>query len=111
ISWSAATGAAFYDVKVSGSPDCSSPFQSFNDLTGTSVAPSAIPDGAFHICVATRSVSGLTTNATNNGLQGVVDTLPPGDFEILRPTGTVIGLTQTAEWSAAAGAEKYNLKL
>ncbi|MCO6432444.1 MAG: hypothetical protein J5J00_16445 [Deltaproteobacteria bacterium] len=111
LSWSAATGAAFYDVKISDSPDCISPFQSFNDLTGTSVTTSEIPDGSFHICVTARSTSGLTTEASNSGLQVVIDTVPPGDFQILRPTGTVFGLSQTAEWTASSGAAQYHLML
>ncbi|MCO6432138.1 MAG: hypothetical protein J5J00_14870 [Deltaproteobacteria bacterium] len=111
LSWSAATGAALYDVKLSSNPDCTSPFQSFNDLTGTSVTTLEILDGSFHICVTARSTSGLTTEASNNGLQVVIDTLPPGDFQILRPTGTVFGLSQTAEWTASSGAAQYHLML
>ncbi|MCO6430812.1 MAG: hypothetical protein J5J00_08115 [Deltaproteobacteria bacterium] len=111
LSWSAATGAALYDVKLSDSPDCTPPFQSFNDLTSTSLTASTIPDGSFHICVTARSSSGLTTEASNNGLQVVIDTVPPGDFQILRPTGTVFGLSQTAEWTAASGATQYHLML
>ncbi|MCO6432039.1 MAG: hypothetical protein J5J00_14360 [Deltaproteobacteria bacterium] len=111
LSWTAATGAAAYDVKLSNAPDCSAPFQSFNDVTGTSVNAAAIADGSFHVCVAARSASNLTTQATNNGIQFVIDTTPPGDFTITAPSGTVSGLSQTAEWTAAAGAEQYHLML
>ncbi|MCO6429449.1 MAG: hypothetical protein J5J00_01210 [Deltaproteobacteria bacterium] len=111
ISWTAATGAAAYDVKLSNAPDCSAPFQSFNDVTGTSVNAAAIADGSFHVCVAARSASNLTTQASNNGIQFVIDTTPPGDFTITAPAGTVAGLSQTAEWTAASGAAQYHLML
>lgn len=111
ISWTAATGAAAYDVRLSNSPDCSSPFQAFNDVTGTSVDAAAIADGSFHVCVAAKSASNLTTQASNNGIQFVIDTTPPGDFEILTPSGTVSGLSHEASWTAAEGAEQYHLML
>lgn len=111
ISWSAATDAVSYSIAISETPDCSAAVQSFNSVTATSITANTISDGAYYICVSAADALGNVTNATNNGIQGVIDTVPPGTFDILSPSGDVVGIEQLAEWTSSSGASSYHLIL
>ncbi len=74
--------------------------------------PTPLANGNYHVCVDARSVYGEAKSATNNGLPFTVETIddiPPGPFTINGPTGTIFTSLPTVQWSAAEGADKYDL--
>lgn len=111
ISWQAATDAVSYSVAISTSQDCSEPFQIYNNIAATSITTEPIPDGSYHVCVAAKDAYGNTTNAANNGVGGVIDTVPPAPFSVLSPSGNVSGTQQLASWTVSADASHYRLRL
>jgi hypothetical protein len=109
ITWESADGATFYDVAVSLQADCASPVRQGLNINGNLFVPASLPDGSYYICVVAKDLAGNTTTASNNGLNYMLDTVPPGDFTILAPTGVETSTNATAAWSASENAAIYRL--
>jgi hypothetical protein len=110
IVWGASAGATTYDVAIGTNAQCSSPIQSYAGLTTTStVIAATLSDGSYRICITARDSAGNQTQASNNGYTFVVDTVQPGQFTILEPSGSTTRRTPTVVWNAAPGATRYTI--
>lgn len=112
VTWEQSTGATFYDVAIATDASCSdsvASFENVDDLTVITATPLAT--GTYFSCVTAKNDEGLTTAATNNGLQFDVDVTAPEAFSVVGPTGNLTDNSPLVEWQAAAGAETYDLTL
>lgn len=112
IAWNAASGASAYALTIATANDCSSPQQSYPNLTQTSTSLGTLTDGTYYACVEASDAAGNQRSASNNAYAFVVDTTSPaltlgprrvaGNSFTIRPTVSDIS-TLTYSWSQVSG--------
>jgi|GEM_PF-4182794 len=111
VTWTSATGAVSYSIKLTSDSGCSSAISghTYSNLTGTSLAVSpALPSGTFYICG--EAVDGVgNLRASSNVPSYSVDVIPPGTFSITAPLSPNSDETPDVIWDAAPGASDYDL--
>lgn len=112
FSWSAAEGAAKYDLTVSTVANCATSVQTATNLTATShTFETGFLDGSYYVCVTAKANSGATRQASNTGRALLIDSIALGTFDVTGPNATVSNLKPTITWSAADGAVTYQVIL
>ena len=100
ISWTASTGAATYDLLVDDTNDCSSPVQTYNDISATSKTLSSLgSDGTYYLCLSSKDSAGNTKNATTNPASFALETQLPNTPTTPSDAGTYDDTTVTFSWS------------
>lgn len=77
VTWGASTGATKYDLLVDNDSDCSSPTQTYSNITGTSKALTTLSAGTYYVCMTAKDNSTNYIAATNTGYSFVIDTTAP----------------------------------
>jgi hypothetical protein len=109
IQWIASPDEARCSLVVSSTPDCSTTTQSY-ELNTNSQDLAPLSDGMHYICLKAFDAAGNEALASEYPKQINVDTTPPGDFSITRPTPGS-SLNVTIGWTAASDASTYNVIL
>ncbi len=77
VTWGASTGATKYDLKVDNDSDCSSPSQTYSNITGTSKTLTTITAGTYYVCMTAKDNSTNYINASNYGYSFTMDNVLP----------------------------------
>jgi hypothetical protein len=116
VTWSAATGAATYDLVVDNNADCASPLQTYLAETGTSKTLTTLFGGTYYICVVAKDGVPNVVNATTYPTTITIDAQAPNTPAAPTDAGTYSGTTVTFNWSSVtdngtAGVASYHLQV
>ena len=104
LSWSAAAGAATYNVYVSATPGAEPFTPALTGVTGTSVVvPGLTPCATYYFTVKAVSPAGISA-ASNEASALPIAVTPPTSVQSMRGVGTA-----SLSWSASSNATTYNI--
>lgn len=92
VTWSASLNATSYTLSIGTAAGCSTPLQSYGNLTAVSKALSPLSDGSYFLCLSAISAQGSTIVADNTNYPFTIDTAAP----TVSITSTAGSLTNTS---------------
>jgi hypothetical protein len=109
VTWTAAPGAAAYDVKIGSTPTCST-IVAQSSVTTTSYNPGALADGDYFVCLAAVGTGGRTS-PDNDSYPFTIKTTSPGSFAIAALPAVGKDNAPTLSWSLSDGAATYSVTI
>ena len=89
ISWSAATGAVVYDLRIARDAGCTDIAKTATNIAATSYTIDPVFSGTYYVCATAKDQAGNPTSASNNG---VVSFVVPDPIVLSQPSATATKL-------------------